>query len=78
MPLAGAVAINSSAPLIATVASVVFLKETVGPVRWGALSVGFLGVLMIASPGFDTFQAGSLFAVANPILFGTEQSARAV
>jgi hypothetical protein len=33
---------------------------------------------MIASPGFDTFQAGSLFAVANPILFGTEQSARAV
>jgi drug/metabolite transporter (DMT)-like permease len=32
MPLAGAVAINSSAPLIATVASVVFLKETGGPV----------------------------------------------
>jgi drug/metabolite transporter (DMT)-like permease len=71
MPLAGAVAINSSAPLTATFASVVFLKETVGPVRWGALSVGFLGVLMIASPGFDTFQAGSLFAVANAVLFGT-------
>ena len=33
MPLASAVAINSSAPLFATVASVVFLKETVGPVR---------------------------------------------
>jgi drug/metabolite transporter (DMT)-like permease len=71
MPLASAVAINSSAPLFATAASVVFLKETVGPVRWGALTVGFLGVLLITSPGVDTFQAGSLFALANAILFGT-------
>src|SRR4029077_12344672 len=71
MPLASAVAINFSAPLFATVASVVILKETVGPVRWGALIVGFLGVLLITSPGVDTFQAGSLFALANAILFGT-------
>src|SRR6266404_4659939 len=71
MPLASAVAINSSAPLFATVASVVFLKETVGPVRWGALIVGFLAVLLITSPGVETFQAGSLFALANAILFGT-------
>jgi drug/metabolite transporter (DMT)-like permease len=71
MPLASAVAINCSAPIFATVASVVFLKETVGPVRWGALIVGFLGVLLVTSPGVDTFQAGSLFALANAILFGT-------
>jgi drug/metabolite transporter (DMT)-like permease len=71
MPLASAVAINFSAPLFATVASVVFLKETVGPVRWGALIVGFLGVLLVTSPGVDTFQAGSLFALANAVLFGT-------
>jgi len=71
MPLASAIAINSSAPLFATVASVVFLKETVGPVRWGALIVGFLAVLLITSPGVETFQAGSLFALANAILFGT-------
>ena len=71
MPLASAVAINFSAPLFATVASIVFLKETVGPVRWGALIIGFLGVLLVTSPGIDTFQAGSLFALANAILFGT-------
>jgi drug/metabolite transporter (DMT)-like permease len=71
MPLASAVAINFSAPLFATVASVVFLKETVGPVRWGALVVGFLGVLLVTSPGVDTFQVGSVFALANAILFGT-------
>jgi len=71
MPLASAVAINFSAPLFATVASVVFLKETVGPVRWGALIIGFLGVLLVTSPGIGTLQAGSLFALANAILFGT-------
>src|SRR5258708_31350643 len=71
MPLASAVAINFSAPLFATVAAVVFLKETVGPVRWGALIVGFLGILLVTSPGVDTLQAGSLFALANAILFGT-------
>jgi drug/metabolite transporter (DMT)-like permease len=71
MPLASAVAINFSAPLFATVAAIVFLKETVGPVRWGALIIGFLGVLLVTSPGVDTFQTGSLFALANAILFGT-------
>jgi drug/metabolite transporter (DMT)-like permease len=71
MPLASAVAINFSAPLFATVAAIVFLKETVGPVRWGALIIGFLGVLLVTSPGIDTFQTGSLFALGNAILFGT-------
>jgi drug/metabolite transporter (DMT)-like permease len=71
MPLASAVAINFSAPLFATVAAIVFLKETVGPVRWGALIAGFLGVLLVTAPGADTLQLGSLFALANAVLFGT-------
>jgi len=71
MPLASAVAINFSAPLFATVAAIVFLKETVGPVRWGALIIGFLGVLLVTSPGIETFQTGSAFALANAVLFGT-------
>jgi drug/metabolite transporter (DMT)-like permease len=71
MPLASAVAINFSAPLFATIAAIVFLKETVGPVRWGALVVGFLGVLLVTAPGADTLQAGSLFALGNAVLFGT-------
>jgi drug/metabolite transporter (DMT)-like permease len=71
MPLASAVAINFSAPLFATVAAVIFLKEPVGAVRWGALIVGFLGVLLVVRPGADTFQTGSLFALCNAVLFGT-------
>jgi drug/metabolite transporter (DMT)-like permease len=71
MPLAGATAINFSSPLFATLASAIFLKEAVGAARAIALAVGFLGVLIVTSPGADTFQAGALFALANAVLFGT-------
>jgi drug/metabolite transporter (DMT)-like permease len=71
MPLASATAINFSSPLFATLASAIFLKEAVGTARATALVVGFLGVLIVTSPGADTFQVGALFALANAILFGT-------
>src|SRR5215471_6801048 len=41
MPLAGAIAINFSSPLFATLISALLLKETVGPARWTALLFGF-------------------------------------
>lgn len=71
MPLASAVAINFSAPLFATLAAAYFLKERVGAVRWGALVVGLLGVMIITRPGADTFQIGALFALGNAVLYGT-------
>jgi drug/metabolite transporter (DMT)-like permease len=71
MPLASATAINFSAPLFATLASLYFLKEPVGGVRWAALLIGFVGVLIVTNPGAGTFQLGALFALANSILFGT-------
>ncbi len=71
MPLASATAINFSAPLFAALASWIFLKEPVGPTRWAALLVGFIGVLIVTSPGSDTFQIGALYALGNALLFGT-------
>lgn len=71
MPLAGATAIMFSSPIFATLASAYFLHERVGAVRWIALFVGFLGVLVIAAPGADSFQIGALFALGNAVLFGT-------
>src|ERR1700756_5580631 len=75
MPLAGAVAINFSSPLFATLASIVMLKERVGPARWSALVIGFLGVLIVTHPGGGTFQIGALFALTNAILYGTVTAA---
>jgi len=71
MPLAGAIAINFSAPLLTALISAVLLKETVGPARWLALLVGFCGVLIVTNPGMGTFQIGALFALANAVLYGS-------
>ena len=71
MPLASAVAINFSAPIFATIASVLLLRERVGAARWSALIVGFLGVLIVTNPGPKTFTVGAAFALANAIMYGT-------
>jgi drug/metabolite transporter (DMT)-like permease len=71
MPLAGAIAINFSAPLFATLVSALVLKEAVGLARWTALLVGFCGVVIVTNPGAETFQLGALFALANAVLYGS-------
>jgi drug/metabolite transporter (DMT)-like permease len=71
MPLAGAIAINFSAPLWAALISVLWLKERAGPVRWLVLLVGFLGVLVVTNPGTDSLQVGALFALGNAIMYGS-------
>ena len=40
--------------------------------------VGFLGVLIVTSPGSETFQIGALFALGNALLFGTVTTAGAL
>jgi drug/metabolite transporter (DMT)-like permease len=71
MPLAGAIAINFSAPLWSALLSVLWLKERAGPARWTALLVGFVGVLIVTHPGADSLQVGALFALGNAILYGS-------
>ena len=75
MPLAGAVAINFSSPLFATLFAAIWLKEKVGLARLAALGVGFLGVLLVAAPGADSFRLGALFALANAVLYGSVTAA---
>jgi drug/metabolite transporter (DMT)-like permease len=71
MPLAGAIAINFSAPLFSGLISVLWLKERSGAARWGALLAGFVGVLIVVKPGADSIQLGALFALANAIMYGS-------
>lgn len=60
LPLAEAVAVFFVSPLLISVASVVFLGESVGPRRWGAIFVGLIGVLIVLRPGTEAFQPASL------------------
>src|SRR6266545_7664141 len=71
MPLAGAIAINFSAPLWGALLSVVWLKEHAGWARWAALLSGFLGVLIVANPGADSLTLGALFALGNAVMYGS-------
>jgi len=75
MPLAGAVAINFSSPLFAALFAALWLKERVGFARAAALVVGFLGVILVAAPGADSFRAGALFALGNAVLLGSVTAA---
>jgi drug/metabolite transporter (DMT)-like permease len=75
MPLAGAIAINFSAPLFTTLISIALLKEKVGLARWSALLIGFFGVLIVTNPGVGAFQLGALFALTNAVLYGTVTAA---
>ena len=69
LPLADIAAIRNSGPLMITFLSVVWLGEKVGPRRWIALFVGFMGVLLIVQPGSATFNLGSIFALSATLFY---------
>ena len=71
MPLAGAIAINFSAPMFGALAAAIWLHEPIGRARGLALVIGFGGVLLVAAPGGDSFGVGALFAIANAVMFGS-------
>jgi drug/metabolite transporter (DMT)-like permease len=63
LPLGEAVSLASSGPLFMTALSVPLLGEKVGPRRWSAVIVGFVGVLVMMRPGSGLFQPAALVAV---------------
>lgn len=65
MPIAAALAVFFVHPLILTLLSATFFGETVSVRRWGAVFVGFIGVLVIVRPGLVAFNLGSLFALTS-------------
>ncbi len=63
VPLATASAMLQAQPLALTFAAVLFLGEKVGPRRWLAVALGFVGVLMIIRPGADAFDPNVLWTL---------------
>lgn len=50
-------------PLLVTALSLPLLGERVGWRRWGAVGVGFIGLLVILRPGFGVFQTAAVFPI---------------
>ncbi|KJS18445.1 MAG: membrane protein [Hoeflea sp. BRH_c9] len=67
IPLANASAILQALPLAVTMGAAMFLSEPVGWRRWGAILVGFAGVLIIVRPGIEGFSPYALMIVGTVI-----------
>jgi len=64
LPLATATALFFVTPFLITIFAHFFLKEEIGPRRWIAVIIGFIGVYIILNPDFSNFDYLSL----TPIL----------
>ena len=71
--LATASAIMFTAPLMVAVLSVPLLGERVGPRRWAAVLVGFLGILIIVRPGGDVANLGAVLIGISAVCFALYQ-----
>jgi len=64
LPLANATAIIQAIPLAITLAAALLFGEPVGWRRYSAITIGFIGVLIIVRPGAEGFTVYSFWAVA--------------
>lgn len=63
IPLADAMALLLTAPVLVTALSPLMLGEHVGPRRWAAVLAGFAGALILIRPGFGGLDTGSVMAL---------------
>ncbi|MEM7706937.1 MAG: DMT family transporter [Pseudomonadota bacterium] len=68
LPLAEAVSLSFTLPLFVIAGAALFLGEAVGPRRWVATAVGFVGVLVILRPGFIPVSLASVAVVFSTAL----------
>ncbi|MGB6119707.1 MAG: DMT family transporter [Mesorhizobium sp.] len=64
LPIANVSAVFQALPLAITMTAALFLGEKVGPRRWIAILVGFIGVLIIVRPGVEGFNSYTLYVIA--------------
>ncbi len=69
LPMATVTVLFFLAPIWATLLAMLIHKERVGPRRILAISVGFIGALVILRPGFGSFEPTMLAALASSLLF---------
>ncbi len=73
VPLADAVAITFVAPFMVTVMGAVILKEPVGLRRWCAVTVGFIGSLIVIRPGMGVVHPAAALLLIAAAAFACRQ-----
>jgi drug/metabolite transporter (DMT)-like permease len=73
LPLATAVAISFSSPLFITALAGPLLGERVGPVRWTAIIVGFVGVIIVMWDKLGAIELAVLLPVVSALCYALSQ-----
>ncbi len=69
LPLAEAIALNSTIPICTAVLAAVILREKVSPARWFVVLLGFAGALLIVRPGIAVIGWAALAAFGSAALY---------
>lgn len=77
-PLSSATAILQATPIVVVAGAAIFFGERVGWMRWSAIFMGLLGVLIVLRPGTEAFSPLSILAVIGMLgLAGRDLASRA-
>ena len=68
MPIADLTSITFTRPIFGTIAAIFVLSEIVGPRRWTAIAIGFVGMVIIVQPGFQEINLGVLFILVAVVM----------
>lgn len=71
VPLSTVASVFQATPLAIAVGAALFMKERVGWRRWTAITLGFVGVLIIIRPGLDGFRPEALFVLGAVVSIAT-------
>ena len=64
LPLTEATTLGFTAPVFAVLIAIVLFRERIGPYRWGAVAMGFAGVIMVMQPFSGLHEGVTLAGVA--------------
>lgn len=73
MPMADTTALLFTSSLFIPILGVIFLKESVGPYRWMAVALGFIGVLIMVNPSGAMNSLGVLVAISAAMMHAVLQ-----
>ena len=72
IPLPDATAISFLNPVFGMLLAIPLLGERVGPWRWFAAAMAFVGAMILLRPGTGAFEVAGLLALAAAVLMGGE------
>lgn len=71
LPMAEATTISFASPIFATILAAILLAEPTGKYRWGAVLLGFVGVLLAIQPAQASHGTGPWVALVGALLTAT-------